>query len=221
MEEIVLTSDNYKNNRPLEVLAFTYAELGAMGDPGKVVLIDYRARLFRFYLQEDDLKLSEVAEFFPEFSSLISFPKKALFSTTNGYLDSFYKDWSELDLGMGNHLIFKSIIKKDLTEELLGLESYERFRIALETVLKAVKNKTRMKVVVRCIYYKPATPPCDIIDMEYDTWIEFLNADQIKRKAMVLRMLNRPNLRQSSVREIAWIPLGGQNKLREVTENER
>ena len=34
MEEIVLTSDNYKNNRPLEVLAFTYAELGAMGDPG-------------------------------------------------------------------------------------------------------------------------------------------------------------------------------------------
>lgn len=144
MEEIVLTSENYKKFLPVKVLTFTYAELGAMGDPGRVVLIDSRARVFRFYLQEDKLKLSEVAEFFPEFSSLISFPKKALFNTTNGYLESFYEDWSELDLGMGNHLIFKSIIKKDLTEELLGLESYERFRIAWETVLKAVGMKSRL-----------------------------------------------------------------------------
>lgn len=78
-----------------------------------------------------------------------------------------------------------------------------------------------MKVAVRCIYYKAVTPSCDIIDMDYDTWIEFFNADLTKRKAMVLQMLNSPYRTQGNVKEIAWIPLGHQNKLREVTETDK
>ena len=77
-------------------------------------------------------------EFFPEFKSLLYFPKKALFNTRNGYLESFYEGWSEFDLGMGNHLIVSGVIKKELTEKLLNLESFERFRIAKKTVLKAI-----------------------------------------------------------------------------------
>ncbi|MBP5228859.1 MAG: hypothetical protein J6Z32_01760 [Bacteroidales bacterium] len=140
MMEIYLSSENYKEFLPVKVVAFTYAEFGAMGDPGRVELIDVQGRVFLFYLQEDKLKISEVEEFFPEFKSLLYFPKKAFFCTRNGYLESFYEGWSEFDLGMGNHLIFSGVIKKELTEKLLNLESYNRFCIAEKTVLKAVEG---------------------------------------------------------------------------------
>lgn len=71
-----------------------------------------------------------------------------------------------------------------------------------------------MKVAIRCIYYKPVTPSCDIIDMDYETWMDFLHSDMSKRKEIALRLLGRnPML---SVREIAWIPLNDQDKLQET-----
>ena len=69
-----------------------------------------------------------------------------------------------------------------------------------------------MKVVVRCIYYKPVTPSCDIIDMDDNTWREFLLADKRKRIEVALKLLNKEDM-ESYVSELAWIPLDGQNKV--------
>lgn len=47
-----------------------------------------------------------------------------------------------------------------------------------------------MKVVVRCIYYKPVTPSCDIIDMDDNTWREFLLAEDGETTSMSIYDLN-------------------------------
>ena len=74
-----------------------------------------------------------------------------------------------------------------------------------------------MKVVVRCIYYKPVTPSCDIIDMDDNTWREFLLADKRKRIEIALKLLHKEDM-ESYVSELAWIPLDGQNKVIENSE---
>lgn len=63
-----------------------------------------------------------------------------------------------------------------------------------------------MRVVVRCIYYKPVTPSCDIIEMDDTTWREFLYAKPERRKEIALKLLGKEN-RDTDVRELAWIPL--------------
>jgi len=72
-----------------------------------------------------------------------------------------------------------------------------------------------MKIVVRCIYYKAVTPSCDIINMEHDTWMKFLHSGGNKRKEIVLALLNKESM-ESYIKEIAWIPLDGQNKIIEI-----
>lgn len=74
-----------------------------------------------------------------------------------------------------------------------------------------------MKVVVRCIYYKPVTPSCDIIDMDDNTWRGFLLADKRKRIEVALKLLHKEDM-ESYVSELAWIPLDGQNKVIENNE---
>jgi len=52
-----------------------------------------------------------------------------------------------------------------------------------------------MRIALRCIYYKAVTPSCDIVDMDDATWKEFLH---------------------TYVKEVVWIPLEGQDKLKEI-----
>ncbi len=63
-----------------------------------------------------------------------------------------------------------------------------------------------MKVVVRCIYYKPVTPSCDIVEMDWNTWREFLYAKEDRRIEIVLKLLGHEYM-EGNVRELAWIPL--------------
>lgn len=63
-----------------------------------------------------------------------------------------------------------------------------------------------MKVVVRCIYYKPVSPSCDIINMDDDTWREFLYSNEKERLEMALKLIGHEYM-ADYVRELAWIPL--------------
>lgn|GEM_PF-1468057 len=72
-----------------------------------------------------------------------------------------------------------------------------------------------MRVAIRCIYYKAVNPSCDIIDMNDDTWSAFLKADKSERIEIILKLLDKEYL-SGKVKDIAWFPLSGQNKLVEV-----
>lgn len=63
-----------------------------------------------------------------------------------------------------------------------------------------------MKVVVRCIYYKAVTPSCDIIDMDNETWREFLYAKDRRRIEIAMKLLGEEEM-ETYVRELAWIPI--------------
>lgn len=65
-----------------------------------------------------------------------------------------------------------------------------------------------MRLVVRCIYYKPVTPSCDVIELDQDTWFKFLHSESMRdRINIVLKHLNREYM-SGKVRELAWIPMG-------------
>lgn len=65
-----------------------------------------------------------------------------------------------------------------------------------------------MKIAVRCIYHFPVTPNFLIVDLPYDEWQSFL-WDISSRIKIIRKYLRRPGPSISSIREIAWIPLGG------------
>ena len=72
-----------------------------------------------------------------------------------------------------------------------------------------------MRIALRCIYYKAVTPSCDIIDMDDATWKEFLHTGGHMRKEIALKLLDKEWL-MSHVKEVVWIPLEGQDKLKEI-----
>lgn len=72
-----------------------------------------------------------------------------------------------------------------------------------------------MRIALRCIYYKAVTPSCDIVDMDDATWKEFLYTGGNKRKEIALKLLDKEWL-MSYVKEVVWIPLEGQDKLKEI-----
>lgn len=73
-----------------------------------------------------------------------------------------------------------------------------------------------MRIAVRFIYYKAATPSMFILDLEDESWRQFLYGSNRKRIELVCALLGKEYLKDH-VRECAWIPLEGQNKLREIT----
>lgn len=67
------------------------------------------------------------------------------------------------------------------------------------------------------IYYKAVKPGLFIVDLSWDVWRKFLNASQRVRQEMIVPQV-APSV-EGSVKELVWIPLGGQNKLQVVDEN--
>jgi hypothetical protein len=69
------------------------------------------------------------------------------------------------------------------------------------------KKDFKMRVVVRFIYRMSATPSCDIIEMDKDTWNKFLNLESTtSRINMIIKILDREYMAET-IRELAWIPL--------------
>ena len=65
----------------------------------------------------------------------------------------------------------------------------------------------------------PVNPSCDIVEMSWDIWREFLQASHKDRLKIALGILNRPYFVEY-IEELLWIPLGKQNKLIIVDESD-
>ena len=80
------------------------------------------------------------------------------------------------------------------------------------------KKDFKKRLVVRFIYRMSATPSCDIIEMDYDTWKQFLNLESMTNRInMILEILDREYMAET-VRELAWIPLDDNMELVVHTE---
>lgn len=76
----------------------------------------------------------------------------------------------------------------------------------------------QMILAVRKICYKAVTPSCDVIDLDYDTWMKFLHGNNETRKEIVCKVTGKEDL-SGYTREIAWFPLEGQNLIIEAHGN--
>ena len=80
------------------------------------------------------------------------------------------------------------------------------------------KKDFKKRLVVRFIYRMSATPSCDIIEMDYDTWKQFLNLESMTNRInMILEILDRESMAET-IRELAWIPLDDNMELVVHTE---
>ena len=80
------------------------------------------------------------------------------------------------------------------------------------------KKDFKKRLVVRFIYRISATPSCDIIEMDYDTWKQFLNLESMTNRInMILEILDREYMAET-IRELAWIPLDDNMELVVHTE---
>ena len=73
-------------------------------------------------------------------------------------------------------------------------------------------SEEKMTIAVRTIYYYAITPATYILDLDMPTWRTFLYATPLERKDIVVNIVGRNNLTHQ-IREIAWIPLSGQEQL--------
>ena len=102
---ISLTKENYKQYLPITPIAFSVAEGGAMGCPGRVIIIDDKNNVYDFYLHE--LEKEDVMKILPALYGC----KRAVLG-----IDPSTSEWRRVYLGMGNHLMVAEPIYERFNE---------------------------------------------------------------------------------------------------------
>ena len=115
-EIISLTKENYKQYLPITPIAFSVAEGGAMGYPGRVIIIDEKNDVYDFNLHE--LGKDVVMKILP-----------ALYESNRAVLgiDPSTSGWKRVYLGLGNHIMVADSIYDELRE--IALNRYKYFGI--------------------------------------------------------------------------------------------
>lgn len=93
-EIISLTKENYTRHLPITPVAFSVAEGGAMGCPGRIIIIDEKNNVYDFYMHE--LEKEDVMKILPTLYE----SKRAVLG-----IDPSTSGWNRVYLGMGNHLM--------------------------------------------------------------------------------------------------------------------
>lgn len=111
MEEkaITITEENYIQYLPLNSIAFSFAEGGAMGSPGQVVIVDENSNIYCFWLQslERDTAKRIIHPLFECQFGMFGSSKPA-------------PGWHYFYLGMGNHLLVTNSLYDKFYSEVQG-----------------------------------------------------------------------------------------------------
>ena len=107
---ISLTKENYTQHLPITPVAFSVAEGGAMGCPGRVIIIDDKNDVYDFYMHE--LEKEDMMEILPALYEC----KRAVLG-----IDPSTSGWNRVYLGMGNHLMVADSIYERFNESAKSL----------------------------------------------------------------------------------------------------
>lgn len=100
---ISLRKDNYKRYLPIEPIAFSYAEGGAMGSPNEVIIVDKNTKTYSFRI--DNFELEDIDEIVPAL-------RKCQFISCGEPLMAT-PGWNSVYLGFGNHLLVADAIYEE------------------------------------------------------------------------------------------------------------
>lgn len=96
---INLTEENYTQYIPLNPIAFSLAEGGAMGTPGQIIIVDNNRSVYSYNIVDIRRELGKVII-------------PALYEFTTG---APLPDWHYFNLWMGNHLMVNDSIYKEFS----------------------------------------------------------------------------------------------------------
>ena len=134
MEEkfITLTEENYTEYIPLDPIAFSMAEGGAMGSPGEVIIVNKNSEIYNFWLQDVEHETAKriIPDLFKCKFGIFGHSKPA-------------SGWHYFDLGAGNHLLIKDSLYNDFYPEVQ--EYMDRPALLYQRWLKLVLAIMRLK----------------------------------------------------------------------------
>ena len=70
-----------------------------------------------------------------------------------------------------------------------------------------LENYSKKRLVVRFIYRNPATPSCDVIELDQEQWNELMRSQSMTNRINMLLELMDKEYMAEMIRELAWIPL--------------
>ena len=106
---IELNLSNYNSYLPINIVAYSYASSGAMGEPAGVNIISKEGQLFHFNYVEGDIKQNEMYMIIPSLKERID--NNALYE----------ENWKDFSMGMGNNLTIHISIYDKFEEKIQNL----------------------------------------------------------------------------------------------------
>ena len=100
---IELSKSNYKNYLPINAMAFSYANGGAQGESGGIIILDNDGKFFHFNYAYGDLKHDEIFEICPPLKEVAS--------------NQIPENFERMNMGMGNTLFVNKLILPEVKEK--------------------------------------------------------------------------------------------------------
>lgn len=129
-ELIELSPENYNKHLPLDLIAFSYASGGAMGEGGAIILVSKTGMAYHLNYIYDEWKYDIINTLCPVLEQC----DIGIFGEDNAP-----EGWTPFNLGMGNHLFFRSEIEKEFMI-LLEKKQMHPYRAWLGIVLEIVQK---------------------------------------------------------------------------------
>lgn len=134
MEIIEITKANYKEYLPLNIVAFSFASPGAMGDSGAIVIVTTGGVVYLANPFYGDISEDEVFQVCPPL-------KDCQFGIFDGKIP---KEWQYHYMGCGNHLVIRGDISAQFSAILEREEKQEKVFLIekwLDIVFEIIKIK--------------------------------------------------------------------------------
>ena len=126
---IEIYNSNYREYMPLNIVAFSYAASGAMGEGGGIYIITEEGNVYHTNIVYGDMSIDNVFLICPPL-------RDCQFSWFGA--DKIPDGWSYHDMEAGNHLCVKDNISKIVKEMSVGLEPSELYQQWKVIVIQAI-----------------------------------------------------------------------------------
>ena len=124
---IELQKSNFKDYLPINMIAFSYANGGAQGEPGAILIVDTDGRTFHLNYAYGDLSKDEVYEICPPLKE--NSPEKDP------------EGWHKINMGMGNTLFVSKSILQQFKEETKDIHRPDGYYLTWKKVVLNIIKK--------------------------------------------------------------------------------
>ena len=116
-----------KNYLPINTIAFSYANGGAQGEPGGVIILDKEGKFFHFNYAEGDLKNDEIFEICPPLKEVA--------------LKKIPENFERMNMGMGNTLFVNKSILQEVKEKTKYIKRPDELYCQWKTIIHDIIKK--------------------------------------------------------------------------------